>query len=538
MKRSLVAFLVFAVVLTGMIQADRGLNNGDGILPKNMQMLQRSRIRSLIAEKYPNVGTFREVIRTLVGPNHREIKRIDFPNGKSTIRIQHLYNGIPVLGSEIALNIDTKNKRLLSKTGFIFRLRSSLDTTPNIKLEDAVKLATNTLGTDAKLETIDGELAIHCDDAGEYLVWSFILFDGGEIRWQFLVDAHDSSIRVAYNLIQTTNGTVALMSDGEATGTTVTFDCTQQSFNNYELVSTIAGTEVQTWDMNNGSFAFQADIATDTSTNWSDMVIANAHHNAEQVLTFYDEVCGLSSFNDNNATLKVYVHLKSNYDNAYWNGSAIYFGDGSYVNGSGYFTALCVLDVLGHEFTHAVTQNHSDLIYANESGAMNEALSDIMGVAIEFWYKNVQGINTVCDWEKVGEECTPANSDIGYDALRHMNDPTISGLPKYYQGENWYSGNGDNGGVHTNCGVGNYAFYLMAQEMGVLLAAKIFHTTNVKYLVASSTYEDWGAACQLAVDNDISASDLQAYGNAANLTKTIVNNKIEDVWATVGLPMD
>ena len=116
------------------------------------------------------------------------------------------------------------------------------------------------------------------------------------------------------------------------------------------------------------------------------------------------------------------------------------------------FTSLSGgIDVIGHELTHAVTENSSDLIYQNESGAFNEAISDIFGTLVEFYD------NRNPDWE-IGEDIyTPGQAG---DALRSMSDPAKYGDPDHYSKR--YTGSSDNGGVHPTSGIINKQAYLLA----------------------------------------------------------------------------
>ena len=104
------------------------------------------------------------------------------------------------------------------------------------------------------------------------------------------------------------------------------------------------------------------------------------------------------------------------------------------------------LDVVGHELSHGVTEATSNLIYQNESGALNEAFSDMMGTAIEYHYGSG-------NWT-IGEDITP-----GTNGLRNMANPNEDGDPSHYADR--YTGTSDNGGVHTNSGIANHWFYLL-----------------------------------------------------------------------------
>jgi vibriolysin len=192
-----------------------------------------------------------------------------------------------------------------------------------------------------------------------------------------------------------------------------------------------------------------------------------------------------------------------------------------------------VLDVVGHEITHAVTERSSGLTYANESGALNEAMSDIFGAAIEAYRDGAVSANT---W-KVGEECwTPATPG---DSLRQMDDPAVYGDYDYWPTR--YTGTSDNGGVHWNSGIANLAFALAVKGgthprgktsvavtalssnalTSIQMAAAIFYRANTQCLTAGSTFQDANGCTQAAA--------TALYGAAAAGT-------IASAWAAVGVP--
>jgi thermolysin len=151
--------------------------------------------------------------------------------------------------------------------------------------------------------------------------------------------------------------------------------------------------------------------------------------------------------------------------------NAFYAGDGVMVYGEGLPPGIVLLparqtwnflagalDVVGHELTHGVTQFSSNLIYQGESGALNEAFSDIMGTSIEFFYQQAGSGDLRADY-LIGEDVISAGPGTGIGpGLRSMANPTAYGDPDNYAIR--YTGTADNGGVHTNSGIANNAFYL------------------------------------------------------------------------------
>ncbi len=215
----------------------------------------------------------------------------------------------------------------------------------------------------------------------------------------------------------------------------------------------------------------------------------------------------------------------SNYNNAYWNGSQMVFGDG---DGSTFSPLSGALDVVAHELTHAVTENTANLNYSYESGALNEAMSDILGAATEEWIDGSISSNT---W-KIGEDIyTPGTSG---DALRYMNNPTADGQSYDYYPER-YTGSQDNGGVHLNSGIANLAFYLLSQggthprgktsvsvpAQGIVKARAVFYRALSVYMTSSTNFEGARNASAQA------AQDL--YGSGAY-------DSMHKAWDAVGVP--
>ena len=142
------------------------------------------------------------------------------------------------------------------------------------------------------------------------------------------------------------------------------------------------------------------------------------------------------------------AHVGTNYNNAYWNGSGIYFGDGD----GNVFSPLVSIDVVGHEWTHGVTQFTAGLVYSGESGALNESMSDVFGNMIERYAKGDNATNNVL----VGEQITTPN--VPGDALRNMADPHNAYSTQY---DHVTETNTSNCPVHTCSGIPNKVYWLV-----------------------------------------------------------------------------
>ena len=204
-------------------------------------------------------------------------------------------------------------------------------------------------------------------------------------------------------------------------------------------------------------------LFSDTDNNWTapgrtspgQPAGVDAHYYSNVTDDFYRAVFGRNSLDDRGMTMVSTAHYGRNYNNAFWNGSQMVYGDGDGTTG---FRELSGgLDVVSHELTHGVTDFTSNLVYQNESGALNEAFSDMMGNSAEF-YAQAGALDPAArpDWQ-IGEDVyLGATAAPGF---RNMADPAEDGDPDHYSER--YTGTNDNGGVHTNSGIPNHAYYLL-----------------------------------------------------------------------------
>ena len=305
----------------------------------------------------------------------------------------------------------------------------------------------------------------------------------------------DSLSAVQFVLTQTNRGN---------TGTgIITYNC-QKQFENNAIPFT---------DSNNYWNNFNANI---------DEAATDAYYGAEQTFDFFKNIHNRNSIDDNGKAMEMYLHYDFNYFNAFWNGSYTVFGDGN-------SQPLTYIDIVGHEFAHAVTQFSADLIYESESGALNESFSDIFGSAIEIY-----ALDSNASW-KIGK---------GNFSLRDMSNPNAFQNPDTYGGLNWTntkncipSGSNDQCGVHNNSGVQNYWYYLLSDGgagkndigstfdvtgIGYLKASKIAYRNLTNYLSPSSDFND---ARKGAIQ---SAIDLYGFGSPEYIATT-------DAWYAVGV---
>jgi Zn-dependent metalloprotease len=273
----------------------------------------------------------------------------------------------------------------------------------------------------------------------------------------------------------------------------------------------------------------------------------DAHYSIEWVSDYWKNVHNRNSLNNNNMRILSYVHVWENglpYDNAYWNGSNMHFGDG---DGAGNVAATS-LDDCAHELAHAVTESTSRLLYRWESGALNEAFSDIWAACITNYLTKYEPSVTGEDPWRLFEKSS--NTTSSKKGLRDMKDPTLFNQPDTYKSTYWKPAdrqscpmprqNGPNKndmcGVHTNSGVLNKWFFLITQgqadinsegEPYDIKGLGFGETQKILYLMTLNLTPnaDYGSAMIVSLNI---ASELYGYGSTQH--KTLI-----EAWKAVGV---
>ncbi|MCH6267339.1 M4 family metallopeptidase [Neobacillus citreus] len=448
--------------------------------------------------------------------------------GGTALRLQQVYNGVPVWGAaQAAFVAEDGTLNVFSGT-----VTPDLETKKGLKKEkkvnanQAIKIAEADLGISPDYEkkpSADLVVFTHGDDADYAYLVNLNFLEPKPGNYNYFIDASTGEILNKYNDLHeaktgpgvtgtnTTGSGVGVLGDTKALNMLL-------SSSTYYLQDNTRGNGVITYDASNrsrtpGSLWTSVDNLLNSSY---ESPAVDAHYYAGKTYDYYKNVFGRNSYDNNGGALKSTVHYGRNYNNAFWNGTQMVYGDG---DGTTFIPLSGGIDVVAHELTHAVTDTSSDLVYQNESGALNEAISDIFGTLVEFY----NGKNP--DYE-IGEDVyTPAKAN---DALRSMSDPTKYGDPDHYSKR--YTGTSDNGGVHTNSGIINKAAYLLAaggthygvtvQGIGNDKLGAIYYRANTVYLTASSTFSQARAALVQA------AADLYGAGSAE---VTAVNKSFDAV---------
>lgn len=449
------------------------------------------------------------------------------------VRIAQSVDGIPVFGGETIVHMKS-NGTVSSITDSLVRDIQLDDTIANYTGDEALDAAAElTGGWEGVTNVPEPKLVVFRFDGTDHIAW-MIQFErlDGTVRTampRIFMDAKTNEMIMQYDNLQSIDGSASTDYNGP-----ITFPVTQ-SGGSYELRGGGVGTYTfdnaePWWSSINSS---HLDDVTSSSTTFSvDDVAVDAHYGAYKTVQFLDEVHGRNGVNGSggprlkDSVITSGVHYGNNYNNAFWNGSAMVYGDG---DGST-FGALTSLDIAAHEMGHGVTEFTAGLVYQNESGALNEAFSDILGARVEAW---VDGYGP--DTWKMGEDCyTPWNGST--DALRYMNDPTADGSSRDHYSTR-YTGSSDNGGVHWNSGIANLAFYLAVEGgnhpkpsksvttvdgIGIVKAGEVFYRALSLYMTSSTNF---AGARQATLE---AAADLYGQGS-------IEYAAIGNAWAEVGV---
>ena len=240
---------------------------------------------------------------------------------------------------------------------------------------------------------------------------------------------------------------------------------------------------------------------------------------------FFWKVLGRDSIDNNGFALIGSVHYGQGYENAFWNGAQMVFGDG---DGEIFQRFTRSLDVIAHELAHGVTESEAGLIYANQSGALNESLSDVFGVLTKQY--SLSHTAEQADWLIGADLLMPQIHGQGLRSMSHpgtaYDDPLLGKDPQPDHMRKFVITTEDNGGVHINSGIPNRAFYLAARALGGFAwekAGRIWYDTLCdKSLSQDATFE---AFAGLTVEN------------AGKRFGTREVTAVREAWAQVGIEL-
>ena len=196
-----------------------------------------------------------------------------------------------------------------------------------------------------------------------------------------------------------------------------------------------------------------------------DPAVNEAYDHSGTTYDFYKTLFGRNSLDDRGMSLISSVHVGRNYNNAFWNGEQMAYGDG---DGQLFIRFTKSLDVVGHELSHGVVSHTCDLEYRNESGALNEHFADVFGTLVKQWKRKQTAAKA--DWLIGPDIMGPGTSAKSLRTFKgepaYEDDPILGDDPQPKHLRNKYRGTADAGGVHINSGIPNHAFYRLCMALG------------------------------------------------------------------------
>ncbi|KUG07818.1 hypothetical protein ASU33_16055 [Solirubrum puertoriconensis] len=459
--------------------------------------------------------------------------------GQAHVRLEQTWRGLPVYGAEVIVHLGSDGQPKLF-SGRHYRTPSSVSTiAPSLAGSTAAETAAGALRSKTHVTQLSSnekqlleytgpttQLVIYHPEANAapVLAWHVTTRPSLLERWETLIDAHTGGVLKQYESSCTANGPrTAQARDLNGTTRTVNtyewnsrfylIDGAQPMFNLGR--STMPDAPVGallTLDANN-TRSNNATLSHVGSTNntWSNPSAISAHTNAAQAYNYFRSTFNRNSLDGAGGTMISIVRLAdedgTGLDNAFWNGKFIAYGEGNV----GFTPLAGSLDVAGHEMTHGVVEKSANLVYQGQSGALNESMADVFGSMMDR-----------SDW-LIGEDVV-RRSYFPSGALRSMQDPhnggsslTDAGFQPRHMSE-FYTGTQDNGGVHINSGIPNWAFFKVATALGREHAEQIWYRALTAYLTRSSQFIDLRlSAIQSATDlYGASSSDVAAVTAAFN----------------------
>jgi Zn-dependent metalloprotease len=474
--------------------------------------------------------------------------------GFTHLKMQQSYKGVEVYGGEVILH--AKDGIIKSMNGNYLKQPKEMDISPSISKENAQESLVSNVGikevSDDPLHLFDfdklmSQLVIYTDPAGKQsLAYHHTIYKSIIDRWEYFTDAHTGEeIHAHTSVCKLHHHEVKAEKssknppppDGPVSSTSIDLFGNPRSINAYEVsneyylldasremyspsnsvmpdepVGVIWTIDAFNTSIENDNFAYDH-VKSNNVTFPNRSTAVSAHVNGGIAYDYFRTVHGRNAINGSGGNIISLINITdkdgNNLDNAFWNGQAMFYG-----NGNQAFRPLArALDVAGHEMTHGVVQATAALQYQGESGALNESFADVFGAMMDRE-----------DW-LIGEDVV-VTSVFRSGALRSLEDPHNGGTslndlgfqPKNVSEQ--YFGSENNGGVHINSGIPNHAFYLFAQEVGREKAEQVYYRALSNYLTKSSQFVD----ARIAVIQ--SAEDL--YGQAEA-------DAARNAWSAVGV---
>lgn len=297
--------------------------------------------------------------------------------------------------------------------------------------------------------------------------------------------------------------------------------------------SAVGDKERIVYDAKNGSSLPGTPVRNEGDGPTSDVAVDEAYEGSGATYDLFKEVYNRDSIDAGGMRLDSTVHYKNGYDNAFWNGEQMVYGDGDEdqpIEDRLFNRFTIAIDIIGHELTHGVTQFEAKLVYSFQPGALNESMSDVFGSLVK--QRQLNQTADQADWIIGAGLLTENVNGIGIRSMKEpgtaYDDPVLGKDPQPGHMNDYVNTIGDNGGVHINSGIPNRAFYVTAMELGGFAwekAGQIWYVTLRDKLSANSKFQNCANLTY------ITAGELYGVGSVEQMA-------VEKGWAEVGLTVD
>ncbi|MET7629061.1 MULTISPECIES: M4 family metallopeptidase [unclassified Streptomyces] len=375
-------------------------------------------------------------------------------DGTTHTRYERTFNGLPVLGGDLVVQqskageTESVTKASKASSAQLKAVDTAADVAP-AKAESQALGAAKAAGSKKTVADRAPRKVVWMAQGKPQLAYETVVGglqdDGTPNELHVITDASSGAKLYEWQAIET--GTGNTQYSGQVTlGTAPSYTLTDTTRGNHK-----------TYNLNHGTsgtgtlFSGADDIWGNGNPTNVETAAADAHYGAAETWDYYKNVQGRTGIRGDGVGAYSRVHYGNNYVNAFWDDSCFCM---TYGDGSGNAAPLTSLDVAAHEMTHGVTSATAGLVYSGESGGLNEATSDIMAAAVEFYSNNATDVGDYLVGEKI---------DINGDGtpLRYMDKPSKDGASK----DAWYSGIGGVD-VHYSSGPANHFFYLLSEGSG------------------------------------------------------------------------
>ncbi len=474
----------------------------------------------------------------------KETPQLKIPNPELQIRIDtietdplnmthvkgtQLYRNIPVYGMNFTFHISSESERFL---GYMIDTTLIQASDARIEAADAVRITESDLSQTTVIRTpsmfMKNTLNYERPSVETiyypvqpnvyYLCYKVIIRPNARDEWFYYINAVSGEVVDKYNNThfdgaatgsgRDLNGVTRTVGNYLENGRYYMINISKPMFNTKTgdgLIAILdAKNDIKFHDTNAG------DLIYNTSTTWNNPTAISAMYHCTVVYDYLINTFKRNSYDNKGTNMRAFINVcdeevpGAGYDNAYWNGAIIAIGNGD---------IICKplaggLDVIAHEWGHAMTSTTAKLEYRNQSGAINETFSDILGAMVDR-----------SNWQ-IGEAIMNNRTYFPTNAMRDMSNPHNGGRstndpcwqPAHVS--EMYLGTQDNGGVHTNSGITNYAYYQFATATSKEKAEQIFYRALTTYLTPTSKFIDLRKAVIQSARDLNYANDVQALSNA------------------------